>query len=340
MKLLILFGSMSSEHEISCMSAASILENIDSKKYDINKIGIDKNGDWYTYHGSIEQIKNCTWLGDTNNLKQVTNLLEELGKYDVVFPVLHGKYGEDGTIQGLLELAKVKYVGCGVLSSSVTMDKSLTKKLVSSINIPIVDDMTIQKEKYDHLKQEEKDEYLNLVCKKIAFPMFVKPNAEGSSHGAKKATTIDELKANIDYAFSFDDTVLIEKYIDNRKEVECAILQDFSNVIISTPGEILSANEIYDFEAKYLNQNSSAIIPAKVSNEILSKIKEYSKEIFYLLNLHGLSRVDFFVSNGNIYFNEINTIPGFTNISMFPKMLMHDGLTYSKIIDILIANAN
>lgn len=338
MKVLVLFGSMSSEHEISCISAANILENIDTNKYEVEKVGIDKQGNWYIYNGSINNIKNSKWLDDKINLKKINNILYELKKYDVVLPILHGKYGEDGTVQGILEFAKVKYVGCDVLASSIAMNKSFTKRLVAKENIPIVDYFYLSKKDYINFSKKDLDNYINTITEKLSLPVFVKPNREGSSYGAKKANNILELKENIKYAFYYDDNILIEKYIDNRKEIECAVLQDKDKLIISTPGEILSANEIYDFNSKYIDKNSTYKIPAEISQKLLNKIKEYSKNIFNLLNLRDLARIDFFVSNNKIYFNEINTMPGFTQISMFPKMLEYDNITYKEIIDILIRN--
>lgn len=339
MKILIIFGSMSSEHEISCLSASSILENIDYKKYDINKVGIDKKGNWYLYNGNNENIINGNWIKDKTNLNKITNIINFLKKYDVVFPILHGKYGEDGTIQGILEFAKVKYIGCNVLSSSIAMNKSISKKIVSSKNIPVVDYITLNKKEYTKFTKEDSEKYFNMLYQKFKFPIFTKPNAEGSSYGAKKSNNVTELKHNIEYAFTFDENVLIEKYISNRKEIECAVLENNENLIISTPGEIISANEIYDFNSKYIDKNSTCIIPANIEANISNTIKEYSKDIFKMLELRGMARIDFFVSNKKIYFNEVNTIPGFTKISMFPKMLIHNGISYQEIIDILIQNA-
>lgn len=330
-KVLVIFGSMSSEHEISCISAGNILENINTNKNIISKVGIDKKGNWFKYTGSIENIKNNKWLEDDNNKEFIKDVFEELKKYDVVFPALHGKYGEDGTIQGILEFAKVNYVGCQVEGSSIAMNKILSKELVKTIGIPVVDYISVNiKDNYDEVLKK-------LYNSNLKFPVIVKPNKEGSSYGVTKVTDINELEAAIDFGFGYDKNLLIEKYISKRREIECAVLVDH----VSTPGEVVSANEFYDFDGKYNNTSSYTDIPCKVSSNILEKIREYSKNIFKVLNLKGISRVDFFLDeeDNTIYFNEVNTMPGFTNISMYPKMLEHDGVKYSEIIDILIEDA-
>ena len=336
-KILVIFGSMSSEHEISCISASNVLENIDKAKYLVAMLGIDKNGIWYEYTGEISNIRENKWLEDEKNKRKIENIIEYLRGFDVIFPVLHGKYGEDGTIQGIFEIAKVKYVGCKVLGSSIAMDKICSKELVNAINIPIVDYLTLNKKEY--LKMNGNfEEIENKVEEKFSFPIIIKPNKEGSSYGISKVDNKKNLKDAINFAFKFDDNILLEKYIDNRKEIECAIIYKDGSIYASTPGEIFSKNQVYDFESKYVSQISYTKIPADISDNLIKKIKEYSKQIFKILKLDGLSRVDFFVSEGKIYFNEVNTMPGFTNISMYPKMLIHDGIPYDKIIEILIEN--
>lgn len=339
--VLIVFGSKSSEHEISCKSAYSILNNIDKSKYSVDMIGIDKNGIWFKYTGDILNIKENTWLDDIDNKKKVENVIEYLKKYEVVFPVLHGKYGEDGFIQGLFEMAEVKYVGCKVLGSSIAMNKTISKKLVQSENIPVVEYVNITKEKFNKLLSDEKmfTTFLEELDEKIGFPMFVKPNQEGSSYGVRKVEKKEDVKEAILYALGFDSSVLIEKYISNKKEVECAVIQKDGILFVSTPGEICSANEVYDYNSKYNDKKSYTKIPADISEEKLKKIKEYSKNIFEILNLSSLSRIDFFVTEKDIFFNEVNTMPGFTDMSMYPKMLEYDDIDYSEIISILIENS-
>ena len=339
-KVLVIFGSMSSEHEISCISASNVLQNLDEEKYEIYKIGIDKQGVWYYYIGSIQNIENNTWITDFNNKEEIIDIIKELKKYDVVFPVLHGKYGEDGSIQGLLEMAQVKYVGCKILGSSIAMDKVLSKELVSNLNIDVVPYITVNYKQLMKIKENMKN-LINKINEELSFPVIVKPSKEGSSYGVTKVERQDDLYSAIEFALKYDNEVLIEKYISNRKEIECAILEDAleNRIYASTPGEIVSANEFYDFNAKYENNKSHVKIPAQISDEQIYKIQEYSKIIFKKLRLNGLSRVDFFVSNDKIYFNEVNTMPGFTNISMYPIMLMHDKISYKEIIDILINSA-
>ena len=339
-KILVIFGSMSSEHEISCISASNVIYNLDKEKYEITKMGIDKQGNFFYYTGNVENIsKNC-WLSDAKNKQEVKNVLEELKKYDVIFPVLHGKYGEDGTIQGLLEFTKVKYVGCNTLGSSIAINKILSKELVASTGIDIVSYISLSNKDYNDINFD-KEKLLVDIKEKLELPVIVKPSREGSSYGVKKASTEDEVLKAIDFAFKYDSDILIEKYIDNRKEIECAVLEDMLNnsIYASTPGQIVSANEFYDFEAKYENKESYTNIPADITDDQTEKIKDYSRRIFKALRLNSIARVDFFVSTDKIYFNEVNTMPGFTNISMYPMMLMHDNISYGKILDILIDNA-
>lgn len=339
-RVLVIFGSMSSEHEVSCMSAANVIENINKEKYIVSMVGIDKQGNWYKYNGSIENIKNNTWMLDEKNKEKISYIIDELRKYDVIFPVLHGKYGEDGTIQGIFEIAGVKYVGCKVLASSIAMNKTFSKKLVETENIPVVDYVNISREKYLDMCNDINmyKEFCDNTVEKLGLPLFVKPNQEGSSYGVTKVEDIEKLKEAISYALEFDNDVLIEKYIKTKKEVECAILQDGLKLIVSTPGQIKTKDTIYSYDEKYNDSSNLPIIPAHILKEQEEKIKEYSKRIFKILNLSSLARIDFFVTDNNIFFNEVNTMPGFTNTSMYPKLLMYDGISYNKIIEILIEN--
>jgi D-alanine-D-alanine ligase len=330
-KVLIVFGSMSSEHEISCISAANVLQNLDKNKYEITKCGIDKTGNWYIYSGSIDNIKKNIWISDEKNKYIVTDVLNELKKYDVVFPVLHGKYGEDGTIQGIFEFSGVKYIGCGIEGSSIGMNKILAKKLVNIINIPIVEYLKV------NIKTSIQDIIENFNNSNLKFPVIVKPNKEGSSYGVTKANNIEEFRKAIDFGFKYDDDLLIEKFISKRKEIECSVLVEH----VSTPGEIISANEFYDFDGKYNSKESYTKIPADIDKSNIEKIKTYAFQIFKNLGLKGISRIDFFLDeeDNTIYFNEVNTMPGFTSISMYPKMLEYDGIKYSDILDFLIQDA-
>lgn len=340
-KVLVVFGSKSSEHEISCMSAYSILKNIDRTRYNVMMLGIDKLGEFYNYTGSLDKVKDATWIEDSNNIEKIDNIIEYLKKFDVIFPVLHGKYGEDGTIQGIFEYAGVKYVGCDVLGSSLCMNKSVTKELVETFNIPVVEYVDISREIFEELSTDESNfsKFASDLEEKLNFPMFVKPNREGSSYGVSKVNDKLELKEAIEYALSFDNHVLIEEFISKKSEVECAVIKKDGNVIVSTPGEIISCTEVYDYDAKYNNSSSYVKIPAQISDNNIQLVKKYSKEIFNKLNLSSLARIDFFVTDKKVYLNEINTMPGFTDISMFPMMLIYDGINYSEIINILIEEA-
>lgn len=339
-KVVIIFGSISSEHEVSCKSAYSVLKNIDNKKYDISMIGIDKKGKWFEYLGNIENIGNNEWIEDKRNKKEIININKYLRRFDVAFPVLHGKYGEDGTIQQILEDTNVKYVGCGVKSSKIAFDKICAKEIVKSAGIPIVDYISISKnEYYSIINNEEKYcFFLKELEVKLGLPIFVKPNKEGSSYGVSKVEQIEKVKEAIENSLKYDDIVLIEKYISNRKEVECSIIEKEEKIIVSTPGEIVSETEIYDYNSKYNSNISYTKIPAEILEDKIKQIKKYAKNIFKILNLSSLARVDFFISNDKVYFNEVNTMPGFTDISMYPKMLVYDNIAYNEIIEILIEN--
>ena len=331
LNICIMFGGVSSEHSISCLSAYNVIKNISKEKYDITVIGIDLKGDFLRYIGDIENIKNNIWREDVENLIKIDSLALELKKYDSIFPVLHGKYSEDGAIQGLFEMFKVKYVGAKIEGSSIGYNKIISKILVKSLGIDIVKYATFSK--YEILNTE--NILLKLIEANLKYPLFVKPNKEGSSYGVSKVLNIGELKEAIREAFTFDDNVLVEEFIGEKKEVECAVLGN-SSLIISEPGEIVSSSEIYDFDDKYVNNTSSIKIPADIGSYNINLIKQYSKEIFKCLNLCSLARIDFFVTDDRIYFNEVNTMPGFTDISMYPKMMEHIGISYSELIDRLI----
>jgi D-alanine-D-alanine ligase len=326
LKLLVVFGGQSSEHDISCISAGNVLENVDTGKYEVTRVGISKNGEWFEFKGSNKSVKSNEWLNEKENLEEIKDIIGLIKNHDIAFPVLHGKNGEDGTIQGLFELCGIKYVGCGVLASSVGMDKEYTKVLAALKSVPIVP--------YQVFSRGQDV----VVDKSIVgdYPLIIKPCNAGSSYGITKVSNQDELMKAVELAFLYDQKLLIEKFIPAR-EIECAVLGN-TELIISEPGEILSANELYDFDAKYNNQKSRAEIPAKLGNEQIDKIKAYVEKVFRGINGRGLSRVDFFISkeDGEIYFNEVNTLPGFTDISMYPKMMEYSGIAYGELIDRLI----
>ncbi len=343
LKLGIIFGGMSTEHSVSIVSATSIIKNLDKSKYDILPIYIDTKGKWYKYTKNIDEIEVLNIGDEITPLEPLTNEMEYLRNLDVAFPVLHGLYGEDGTIQGLLELLKVKYVGCRVLGSSICMDKVYAKIIFEKAHIPQAKYIYINAENNmyyynnDELNEEKLD--LQTIAEKVemelGFPVFVKPSNSGSSVGIKKATDKEALKQAILYAEKFDTKILIEEEIIGR-EVECAVLGN-RNVKATCVGEILPAEEFYTYDAKYNNSASRVVIPAKIANEKQEEIKALAIKAFKAVDGKGLSRVDFFIKqDGTVCINEINTLPGSTQISMYPKLWEHEGLSYSNLLDKLI----
>lgn len=328
-KLGVIFGGMSTENEVSVASAKSILKNLDKEKYEIYPIYIAKDGIWYQEGEDKEKIE---------------DIIGYLQSLDVLFPVLHGLYGEDGTIQGLFELLKKPYVGCGVLASSVGMDKAYTKIIFDRAGLKQAKYEYIRKdkEKFIYMDKHFNEERLQLeevaekIVQNLTFPMFIKPSNSGSSVGINKAKNIEELKKYITYAAKFDNKILIEEGIEG-KEVECAVLGK-EEVIASCVGEIKSAEEFYSYDAKYKNEESRTDIPANIPDEIANEIRKQAVKAFKSIDGKGLSRVDFFVENetNEIYINEINTLPGFTNISMYPKLFEASGITYQELLSKLI----
>ena len=328
-KLGVIYGGISTEKEVSEMSAKSVLENLNKEKYEIHEIFINQYGKWF-------EVKD-------NKKEEIYNLIWCLKELDVVFPVLHGKYGEDGTIQGMLEMLQVPYVGCGVLASSVGMDKVYTKIIFEKAGIPQAPYIYIRKQndvyKIINDNFEEEELKFKTITSKLKFPVFVKPSNSGSSVGVKKATNVDELKKAIENAGQYDNKILVEQGIDG-KEVECAVL-DENEIIASTVGEIMPAEEFYSFDAKYNIPESKTIIPANIDEKQIEEIRKLAIKAFKAIDGKGLSRVDFFVEKdtNKIYINEINTMPGFTKISMYPKLFENVGIQYSDLLDKLIRNA-
>ena len=329
-KIGVIFGGMSTENEVSKLSAASVLRNLDKEKYEIYPIYIDKEGFWFT---------------ETEDSKElISNIVEYLNKLDVIFPVLHGLYGEDGTIQGLFELLKKPYVGCKVLASSIGMDKVYTKIIFDKAGLNQAKYEYVRKynEKYIYIDKNFNEtilgieEIINKITENLKFPMFIKPSNSGSSVGINKAEDKEELKKYIEYASRFDKKILIEEGIDGQ-EVECAVLGN-EEVIASPVGEIKPAEEFYSYDAKYNNSKSQTLIPANIPDEISSEIQKQAIKAFKAISGSGLSRVDFFVEKetNKIYINEINTLPGFTNISMYPKLFEEYGIEYKELLTKLI----
>ena len=344
-KLGVIFGGQSTEHEVSIVSGTSVLKNLNKEKYEILPIFISKDGKWYKYIKDINDIEVLEIGREPKELEIIENNINVLKNLDIVFPVLHGRYGEDGTIQGLLELLNIPYVGCKILSSSICMDKIYAKILFKKAGINTAKDIIVNIKNEEYILVDENLNFINkpirkicqVVEEKLGYPVFVKPSNSGSSVGVNKAKNEEELIKSIEIAKKYDDEILIEETICGR-ELECAILEFEDDIKASCVGEVLSAEEFYDFDSKYKNTNSKTIIPAELDKDIETKIKENAVKAFKAVKGRGLSRVDFFVSkeNSKIYLNEINTMPGFTNISMYPKLWEYEGIPYSELLDILI----
>ncbi len=328
----ILFGGKSTEHEVSRSSATSVLNHIDKSKYNVFPIGITKEGKWFQYKGTFENISNGNWEKDLNNkiADGIDILLNK--EVDVVFPVLHGMYGEDGTMQGLCKLLGLPCVGPSVMSSAVCMDKIYTKYLLEHEGIKQAPYVVVNAFDYG-IKPEE---FINKIEENLGYPCFVKPANSGSSVGITKAQNRESLKAGLVEALKHDRKILVEEGL-NAREIEVAVLGN-DDPKASVPGEIIPAKEFYDYEAKYQDAASKLMIPAALSEEEMANIRELSIRIYKKLDCAGMARVDFLVDkeNGEVYLNEVNTIPGFTSISMYPKMWEATGLPYSELIDELI----
>lgn len=340
----VLFGGCSSEHDISLMSATTVIKNLDKDKYNIYLIGITKLGEFFKYDGDIENIKNGSWINrevkkciispdrEHHGIVCFDNGTYEVINIDVAIPVLHGKNGEDGTIQGLLQLAGINFVGCDCISSANCMDKELTHIILENAGVKMASWVCGK-------SYEDFDDIVNRVENKLEYPVFIKPANAGSSIGVSKANNKEELIRGLDIAFKNDKKAIIEETIVG-KEVECAVLGN-ENPKATLPGEIASANEeIYDFEAKYINPESTLYIPARISEDTMVKIQQQAVKAYKAIGCEGLSRVDFFAKdNGEILLNEINTFPGFTSISMYPKMWENMGLKINNLLDELITYA-
>ena len=372
----ILFGGRSGEHEVSLLSAASVLKAIDREKYDVVPIGITKEGRWLTAADAENLLTGKLVLeprhlraGDPQNTPAAAVLAQgesvvvppepvhrESGlipfqtdaallrrasdraiNVDVIFPVLHGTFGEDGTIQGLLELADIPYVGAGVLGSAAGMDKDIMKSLFIAAGLPIVKHFTILRSAWE----QDSTKVEKLVAGTLKFPVFVKPANLGSSVGISKAHNRKELAPAIEEAAKFDRKIVIEQGVGGKKgkarEIECSVLGN-DEPVASIPGEIIPGKEFYDYTAKYLDEGSQLIIPAKLSKVEMKKVQDLAVSAFQAVDCSGLARVDFLMDpkTRKIYLNEINTMPGFTSISMYPKLWAASGLEYADLIDRLI----
>lgn len=319
-KILILFGGNSNEYLISCLSAKTILENIDLSIYDVTALGITKNNEWYIFKDDPNMLSNDTW--QKGKTEKIDDPIKYLSSFDKIFPIIHGNPLENGNLQGMFNLFNIPYVGSNLASSIISYDKNLTKIICTAKNIPMLPSFTIKNPK----------EIKKLT---IEYPVIIKPAKCGSSIGINIAKNLKELKKHLKEAFMYDDTVLIEKYIKSR-ELECAVLEG-KKLIISPVGEIKSEKAFYDYESKYLKE-STLTIPANIPKDLVKQIQELSLKIFNILSLKDLARIDFLYdyNNSTLYFNEVNTMPGFTAISMYPLLFKEKGISIKELITKLI----
>lgn len=348
LKLGVILGGMSSEHDVSITSGTSVIKKLDKEKYEIYPIYIDKQGNWYEYTKNLDEIEVLEVGRQIEEKREITNVIEYLQECDVIFPVLHGLYGEDGTIQGFLELLKKPYVGCKVLGSSIGMDKVYTKVIFDRANINQAKYLYIKKTEQGYIYIDKEfneysyslNEIAEIVKKELGYPVYVKPSNSGSSVGINKAHNEEELAEAVEFASKYDRKILIEEEIKGR-EVECAVLGN-EEVEATCIGEILPAEEFYTFDAKYKNSESRVIIPAEISENISEEIRRNAIKAFKAIDGKGLSRVDFFIEHetNRVIINEINTMPGFTQISMYPKLWEQMGVSYTELLDRLIELAS
>jgi len=363
----IIYGGRSGEHEISVASAASIIRHLDPERYESVPILIERNGRWnitsegptvtsaaeviqkaepekvqsssqdrethFVAYPSQETILSIERLPVTNDQELTANAIVTGANLDVIFPVLHGPYGEDGTVQGLLELANIPYIGAGVAGSAVGMDKAITKKLFEASNLPVVNYVFISRNEW----KQAPDAVKTKVRKELQFPVFVKPANLGSSVGISKVQAIDKLAAAVSIASDFDRKIVIEEAVPEAREIECAVLGN-EDPVASTPGEIIPSREFYDYEAKYLDTDSRLLIPAPLTKTQTETVQQLSIQAFRTLECAGMARVDFLLDGHRkkIFLNEVNTIPGFTTISMYPRLWEASGINYATLLDRLI----
>ena len=341
----VLFGGISPEHEVSLRSAESVLNNIDHEKYNVYPLGITKEGDWILFGGTdYSMLPSGEWLDHPDNRRATISPIRGQGllcfegycvtreRIDVVFPVLHGENGEDGAMQGLLQMAGIPYVGPHVGASAVSMDKTLTKLVVDKALVPQAAWQLVRNSELQH----RMDGVLDMLEQKFAYPMFVKPAGTGSSVGVSKASGRDDLREALLNAGEFDEKILVEEFIHGR-EIEVAVMGN-DNPVASVCGEIDSGAEFYDYDSKYITDTSTAYIPARIDEDVEEQVREAAVKVYSAIGCQGLSRVDFFVTyeDNRIVFNEINTLPGFTSISMYPKLFAASGIPYAELIDELL----
>jgi D-alanine-D-alanine ligase len=350
----LVFGGRSGEHEVSLASAKSVMENLDPEKYEVVPIGITKAGSWLlgtdpvkllAAEQSVEAQAGEAGQGSTTAVTltgdptvrrliplQPNEQLRDNGALDVIFPVMHGTYGEDGSLQGLLDIANVPYVGCGVLGSALGMDKEKMKLIFQSVGLPVGDYLVYRRNEWERAPED----VMNAVEQRLGYPCFVKPVNLGSSVGVNKAHNREELEHAIRVAAEYDRKIIIERGISCR-ELECAVLGN-DEPIVSVVGEVIASNEFYDYRAKYIDNQSQIIIPAPIPQPVAEEVRRCAVQAFTALDLSGLARVDFFLEKetNKVYINEVNTLPGFTQISMYPKLWEASGLPYAQLLDRLI----
>lgn len=349
----IVFGGTSGEHSISCLSAASVLKALDHQKYEVIAVGITKQGEWYVHSADASSIAGETLpVVKAEGVRVVlssdltirgfvavdgSKLPEKYQKVDVIFPVLHGPGGEDGTIQGAIELAGIACVGSGVFASAASMDKQHMKALFDVYGLPNSKSVTVGLREWQTNKSKAID-----AISELGFPLFIKPARAGSSLGVAKVSSKDGIEAAVVEAQKHDPKIIAEEAIGDMREIECGVLVVDGVAKTSVPAEIVvkGNHDFYDFEAKYLDDSADLIVPAEIPTEVLLEVQKKAVQAFNALGCEGFARCDFFVkSNGQVLINEINTLPGFTSISMFPRMWQATGLTYPEIVDVLISDA-
>lgn len=339
MNIAVLFGSSSNEHEVSVVSAASIIKNLDKRKYNITPIYMDKSNNFFKWLEDIDRIKPLKVGILPTNLEPISNPFSYLKKFELIFMMIHGKNGEDGILSSIFDFLNIKYIGNCPSASMITMDKTFTKDILECNNIKTSKYLYFTKYNDAYIYKDlslNYEELANIINTSLKYPLFVKPANSGSSIGITKVKNEDKLQDAITLALKTDNKILIEEEVKGR-EVECGILEKNGKLIASCVGEVLSADEFYSYDAKYNNKESLIIIPADISKELEQNIQEMAIKVFRTLNCHGYSRCDFFITPDNtIILNEINTIPGFTEISMYPKLFAASSIDYSELLDTLI----
>jgi len=336
----VIFGGKSGEHEVSCVSASYVINALDKTKYNIKKIGITKKGEWLLFEGPNEMMADGSWEKKAkadlkNNPKQFAfQIIGAGGKnlnklIDFALPILHGPNGEDGTVQGLFELLNIPYGGCGVLGCAATMDKIVAKRIFADEGLLQTPYVTLFSDEIGKKKEDE-------INAKLKYPLFVKPSNMGSSVGITKVKEKKDLRKALKFAAQYDERIVVEQGV-NCREIETAVM-GIEKLIVGVPGEVVAAAEFYDYDAKYKNAESKTLVPASLTKEQKEEVIGYAKRAYKACGCDGYARVDFMLDkeSGNFYINEINAIPGFTSISMFPMMMQKKGMTYSEIIDKII----